>query len=246
MTNHTDQQGLPDSEQPINPFAASEAEERDVARQDSLQLNPWLAMMSDPRSTTRYLLDNDPTRYVLVLAILGAIGLHIMMMLPVFRGQRASTFIFAILHGGFIGVASLYLMGWIYGLVGRSLGGVGRALQCRTALAWSQVPTIWFLPVVTIVAVYCATQGADLMVLVEGDGVETQTHYELPKWLRGMMGLGVVVELWQVAILSQAMGEAHQMSSLRGFVAVFISGVLGTAVFIAYQLALLLPLFLLP
>lgn len=239
MTNRTDQQGLPDFEQPINPFQASSGlDEATQSTLDGKQLNPWFSMLSDPRTTVRQLVDTSPTRYVLLLAALGGISANLVasaISLVNVPSDRMIFLVVAALLGGCFGLASLYVMSWAFAIAGWSLGGVARALQCRTAMAWSQVPFCWLLPLFAGVAIYCALRGSDLLVLVEADGVNDEPYWDYPSWLRGALGLSVVASIWQIALLAQSLGEVHQFSSLRGLAIVFLAGILvGTVTIVGY------------
>jgi hypothetical protein len=157
--------------------------------------NLWLSTLSDPRATVRHLIDNDKSRHVLLLASLwGAANQLLFATLDSFKESttRGDLLLAAAGLGVAWGIAYLYVMGWLYGVAGRMLGGVGRAADCRTAIAWSFVPTLLFLPA------YVAFMWAP-----------RQAHFAL--------GLVAVCGLWQVLLLWQTIGESHRFSTLKGF-----------------------------
>ncbi len=114
-------------------------------------LNPWTAIWLQPRATLRRILDDDPTRTVLLLAALCGIARFLEQasvenlgdVLPWPRILVSAIFIGPV--GGIIGV---YLGALLLVWTGRLLGGAATMTQLRAVLAWSTVPLIWTLPLV--------------------------------------------------------------------------------------------------
>ena len=99
---------------------------------------PWLKIWTEPRGTIRAIVDTDPTRYVLLLAVIGGIAESL---------NRASTqdlgdtwpvvgiVLLALLLGSIGGILSLYISGAIFRWTGSLLGGQASSEQVRSALA---------------------------------------------------------------------------------------------------------------
>ena len=111
-------------------------------------LNPWFTIWTRPRATMRSVLDTDPRRMVLVLAMLAGFAQaldkaslrHVGDRLPV-----PAIFLIAALAGSVIGILTLYLSGALLTWTGKWLNGKATPQHARAAVAWSNVPLIWAL-----------------------------------------------------------------------------------------------------
>lgn len=222
----------------VSPVAAAErGYGQDYLTHSEGHLNPWISMWMKPRATVRQQLETNPTQYVLLLAALGGIGSNLDQTFDLADklGSMLAAFVVAVIAGAIGGLIWLYLGGWLTGAVGRSLGGVAKAAEMRTALAWSNIPSIWLLPIGLLFTLYMAIGGAEAMadaIVVEGgEGLRAVSPFA---WLLAFAG--IVIGIWQLVITSQATGEAHQFSSLRGFGTLLLSGLvlLGIGFVIAF------------
>ncbi|WP_442483634.1 Yip1 family protein [Aeoliella sp. SH292] len=249
MENSTDELGFPKRQDDFaaqNPFVsplAVESREHGYVTRSGEPLYPWVSMWTKPRETVRQQLDNDPTRNVLLLGVLtgvaGQAGNNVMAMAPEL-GQRVATLVALVLVGAIFGVIWLYVSAWLVGVAGRLLGGVARALECRTALAWSTVPGLWMAPLNALIGIHYLTTGP-AAILVQRPGGPPVTIWAqfaiMPPWTWVIMSLGMLVVLWQIVVASRAVGEAHQFSSLRGFGTLILTFFVVIALVIAVAIA---------
>ncbi len=236
MSDSLDRDGFPAPQDDFgvqNPFISPVAEARVEGHKTPVgePLNPWISMWTKPRATVRQQLDTDPAQYVLLLAILGGIsGVYDDVDFDSeILAERIGLFVGAAIGGAIFGIIWLYLSAWLTGIAGRSIGGVGNAAQVRTALAWSNIPTVWLLPLNLGVALSVAVLGPER---VFGAIVQAQNDpaafdlFAMPTWFFALAALGVVVLLWQIVITCQAVGEAHEFSSWKGLGALMLSGLM--------------------
>lgn len=196
-------------------------------------LNPWFSMWLKPRQTVRQQLDTDPTKYIFLLAALGGISGNLDKIAEHSVGQdlpfRVGILAGVIVGGAIGGVIWLYLAGWLAGISGRRLGGVGDAADLRTALAWSQIPTVWLLPFSLAFAAAFIFFGAEAIygaMVADQDPAQDFSFSDLPVWMLLFAATAVVVGLWQIVITCQSVGEAHQISSGKGFLSLLIAGIM--------------------
>ena len=110
--------------------------------------NPWLTIWTAPRATMRRILDTDPTRRVLLLAMLGGFAQGLGRFSMKDGGDALSLpviFLVCAVMGPLFGLLSLYTGGALLFWSGRWIGGRAPAAHVRAALAWSNVPLIWAL-----------------------------------------------------------------------------------------------------
>ena len=107
--------------------------------------NPFLTIWTRPRATIRGIVNTDPRRYVVPLAMAGgivhmlerAVGRNAGDTLPL-----ATILLFLVLLGPLSGLIGLHLLGWSLGVTGRWIGGRATWEEVRSAVAWSNVPVI--------------------------------------------------------------------------------------------------------
>jgi len=175
-------------------------------------LNPWFTMWLHPRATTRQILDTDPARLVIVLAMFGGV------LNALDRASLKSLgddlpvpmiFALAIPVGMIGGLIALYLGGALIRWTGSRLGGQASAVQVRAALAWGHVPVYWagllWLP-------YLGFFG-DEIFMSEMPSVEAR-----PWLLLVLVNLAVLemgLGIWGLVTLVLAVAEAHRFSGWR-------------------------------
>lgn len=214
----------------VSPVAAAERRGgHGCVTQPEELLNPWVSMCLKPRATVRQQLETDPDKHVLLLAILGMGAAQISNGAPAMQADFAMRVLMlavVMVAGAVLGLIWLYLVAWVVSVVGRWLGGVATARNCRTALAWSFVPTIWMLPVNAFMGVYYLVKGPEAL-MIPPDGADVAQQFNVfanhPAWMLPIFALGAIVGLWQIVIFTCSVGEAHQFSSLRGFGTLLLS-----------------------
>jgi hypothetical protein len=207
-------------------------------------------MWTKPREVVRQQLDTEPQKHVLLIAILaGAAGqvANNMVAMPPEPALRLGALAGIVAFGAVSGVIWLYVGGWLMGMAGRWIGGVASAMECRTAMAWSMIPTLWMAPVNLVIGLYYVTEGADAIAPPRDGGVPANVGFFeiMPPWMVAIMGIGMIVGLWQLVISCMAVGEAHQFSGWRGLGTLLLSGIalmglmIGVAVLVGLVIAII-------
>jgi hypothetical protein len=197
-------------------------------------LKPFFSLWITPRQTIRRLVDTDPTRYVIGLAMLrGALGrLEIAWFSALSQRTQPSPLwpvgvAFKVLLGAIIGVIGLYVGAWLVGFFCRILGGVSSAIEMRAALAWSHVPGI----TAALVSIALVLSGAL-------DPPEFR-HSRLPVMTGStieLMLVNAVLIGWGIAVQLNCIGEVNRFSAWRalGAIVLMIASVAVLLLLIAY------------
>jgi len=185
---------------------------------DSLRL--LFALWIAPRETIRRLVDTDPTRYVIGLAMLrGALGrLEIAWFSALSQRTPLSPLwplgvAFRVVLGAIVGVIGLYVGSWLLGIFCRILGGLSSAIEMRAALAWSHVPGI------TAAAVSIA------LVLFDTINPPEFKHGRLPEMTGStieLMLINLVLVGWGVVVQLNCIGEVNRFSAWRALGAILL------------------------
>jgi hypothetical protein len=183
-------------------------------------LRPLFALWIAPRETIRRLVDTDPTRYVIGLAMLrGALG---RLEIAWFSALSQRTPLgplwplgvaFGVVLGAMVGVIGLYVGAWLVGIFCRILGGISSAIEMRAALAWSHVPGI------TAAAVSIA------LVLFGAIDPPEFKHSRLPVMTGStieLMLVNVVLIGWGVVVQLNCIGEVNRFSAWRALGAILL------------------------
>jgi hypothetical protein len=176
---------------------------------------PLQSIWLSPRETVRTLVAGDPTRGVIVLA--WTVGLAWFLSAMAAKADDRFPLAFAIplaivvgplLNFGLIFVAALLTTG-----TGRVLGGVGKAVELRAALAWAQAPMLLFLA----------------LWLVPAFGPH---RWRFPA---SLVELGVL--LWSEAVAVVLVAEVHRFSIFRSIVAIFLAWAIKLALIVGLLVA---------
>lgn len=106
-------------------------------------INPWLTIWYKPKVTMRYILDNYPRRLVHTLAILGAFT-YIAGSSNFLWYTWWATLILWVLLSILTGLVTLYIFGGILKWTGSWLKGAAGMQEIMSAIAWAQIPVIYF------------------------------------------------------------------------------------------------------
>lgn len=119
--------------------------------------SPWLTVWLSPRRTIERLVAARPTYFVWLLAILGTFASLYSQSSVIYGVSYLLNWqlvLSILVFGALIGLAWLYLAGFMLSWIGRLLGGQASALHMRTVFAWSTLPTILgFVVIVTVGAI---------------------------------------------------------------------------------------------
>ena len=166
---------------------------------------------SSPRATIRNIVDTNPKKYVIVLAMLAGIGQTLNREYSLTLGDSlplVSILLLGILLGPLVGIITLYLGGALFRWTGSRLGGKATAPEVRAAIAWSSVPTI----VATLLYI------PELAVFGEELFTSELTMTTNPALMVALLGFGIIeifVTIWALVIFLKCLAEVHRFSAWR-------------------------------
>ena len=194
---------------------------REARLRKGREVNPFTDIWLRTRETVRFVIDHKSAKFIILLIVLtgfasGLIGL---------MGNRnadmsPSGAVFQALITGPIGSVIGYFIGAaILTLVGRLFKGTATYQEMFKALPTAQIPQIWLLPVLIIWAFASPETFFSDRTDVTGDPVVS------------IMSLVMaVVSVWTFVIVCKAVGEAHRVTSWKGFFIVVLPGVIITII----------------
>ncbi|PTM54783.1 Yip1 family protein [Desmospora activa] len=178
--------------------------------------NPWVSIWLRPSDTIREVLD-QPMKWPLILVLLSGI----VTMLDYLSNRSWGDFspiilllLGAIVIGPIAGLVGWFIGGGIFYGMARLFGGVGDFHETLKAVSWSLIPivvkgTLW-LPLLLIYGREMFTSDTPVMA----------SSFVLTILFLFISLLDLVVMVWQVVILSHAIGEVHAFSAWKGFASV--------------------------
>lgn len=192
-------------------------------------LNPWFSIWIKPRATMRWILDTEPRRMVLPLAALGGVSQGLQAATPRILADFPIVTIVGlkVAVGAIGGVLGVYLGGFLIRLTGRWLGGSGDSVGVRSALAWSQIPTIWSI---LLILPLLAAFGAEAFRLDPSSMGDTPGVW---LFMLPYIVVQIVVGIWGLVITLKCVGEVHGLSAwhaLGALVVAFLLVVLAAVV----------------
>lgn len=183
------------------------------------EINPFTGIWLRTRETVRFVIERKSAKFIILLIVLTGFASGLIGFMNTRSADREPwAAILQALITGPIGSAFGYFIGAaILILVGRMFKGTANYPEMFKALVTAQIPQIWLLPLLIIWALASPeTFFADRMD-VEGDPIVVIMSI--------VMG---IVSVWTFVIVCKAVGEAHGVSSWKGFFIVLIPGVIIT------------------
>lgn len=209
--------------------------------------------MFRPRQTIRRIIDSDPdwfVRTLFLLAIVSAIvkdfdlqGFDELTAMP--PSLLAINIVAGVVLGILFMLLAYYILSWSATLVGTWLGGTGTFREVRAAIAWGLAPLVWALiyrvPAMVIVLITHDELGPPQLLIDDGriewrEG--TFGAFDLT-WFLLLILLDFAVLLWYLLVASRTLGEAHRVSSWKGFgtlvlAFIFPIAAIGTLAFVTW------------
>ncbi|RAZ66991.1 Yip1 family protein [Planococcus maitriensis] len=182
-------------------------------------LNPFTDIWLRTRETVRFVIERKSFKFIILLIVLtgfasGLIG----MMNERSSDMPAWAAILQALVTGPIGSAFGYFLGAaILVLVGRLFKGTASYQEMFKALATARIPQIWLLPLLIIWVLASPETFLADRTDVEGNPIVVVMSIVM-----------AVVSIWTFIIVCKAVGEAHRVSSWKGFFIVVLPGIIIT------------------
>ena len=175
-------------------------------------LTPYLTIWTKPRSTIRQILDFNPEKHVLLLAMLSGIYRFIDRASGQSLGDNmslTSLLLLCVIGGGIVGIISLYIGGEFFRWVGSWLGGKATAQDVRAAIAWSSVPDLILL------AIYIP-----IIMIFGRNWFISSTEWMSPVFafvvFATIATIGFILFIWRFVLFVKCLAEAHQFSGWKG------------------------------
>lgn len=159
------------------------------------RINPWLSMWIHPRKTMRYILDHYPKRWIHTLAIAGAFT-HVASSANFYWETWWASLLFWLFLSVLAGLITLYVFGGLIKWTGNWLKGKGRFQDVLSAIAWAQIPVIYFFII-------------DQAILVAMGGVSSNLLYA---------SLRFVFAIWGFVVFLCCLQEAQNFSFFRSLI----------------------------
>lgn len=136
-----------------NPYSTPQSEVEDVTHFDCAIVEepleeikrPWLSIWTRPRATIRYLVATQPTRYVLLLALISGLSQNLNGIdeRHISLGFTATQLmLICAVAAPITGWIGLYLFAAVLGWTGTWIGGRARPVDLRCAIAWAGIASI--------------------------------------------------------------------------------------------------------
>ncbi|MGX7594286.1 Yip1 family protein [Planococcus plakortidis] len=184
-------------------------------------LNPFTDIWLRTRETVRFVIEQKSFKFIILLIVLTGFASGLIGMMNERSSEMAPwAAILQALVTGPIGSAFGYFLGAaVLVLVGRLFKGTATYQDMFKALATAQIPQIWLLPLLIIWLLASPDTFLADRTDVEGSPIVTIMSIVM-----------AVVSIWTFIIVCKAVGEAHQVSSWKGFFIVVLPGILITII----------------
>jgi Yip1 domain len=188
---------------------------------------PYFTIWTEPRATIRRIVDIDPRRSVIILAMLAPVLTTLeRQWIGVMSGGKTAPWwpfqvALEVVGAAIFGILALYVNSGLVTWAGRAIGGVGRAIEMRAAIAWSEIPTI-------------TAAGASIIALLLGLLTPPEVGINgLPKMGEPLIKLGgvhFVLGVWGFVLSVKCISEVHKFSAWRALLAVLIVAAIALAI----------------
>jgi len=214
-------------------------------------INPWIGIITQPRATTRYILDSGKYNniwaiYALIFVMMIPTMILSMLMqspgqdLPsgmdqaYYKGMMVGMVIFMLILGYPIGMAVLYFYSYLFKVVGGWLDGVGTWSDLRIAFTWSYVASM-YLNILMIVP-----YGLIAYYNYTTDSVDPARQIVMSLVV---MAISFPVTVIYLIISSKCIGEAHRFSAWKGLGTILLSGIILTAILVGIVIGIVILIF---
>jgi hypothetical protein len=209
---------------------------RSYAEQDRIESgNPWGLVWLRPRAAVRIVLERGGSGHVLPLVALNGVVASLYEAGATGRGEEVALggiLAAAIIAGPLWALIGFFVTSFFTGVVGRMLGGVARAREVRSALAFALVVSIaWGSLEVPAILLAGQERFMEETPVVDASAALTWS-------LAVLDGLMLGGFLWAIVASVLAVAEAHRFEGGKGLVALAVGSVLFLALVFLPLLAL--------
>lgn len=197
--------------------------------------SPLLSIWLKPRETIRRIVETNPTKYVIPLAMLAGIGQSLDRASSRSTGDAipiVAILALASIAGSIGGLLMLYVGGAIYRWASGRLGGQASPEEIRAALAWSNVPIIAALPL-TFLQAFLLGSGMVTSVTAAWDSDPL-----LARFILGSSIVELVAAIWTFVLLLQTLSEVQRFSVWRALVSMLLLFVVSLVPIMSYAVVL--------
>ncbi len=189
---------------------------------DHVEGNPWLTMWTRPRGTIRMIVDTDPSRSVILLAVIYGISSTLSRSMQKDTGDvlpLPALLGLAFIGGSIGGIIGNWICGALVRWTGSWLGGVATLDECRAAIAWGSVPHAVNLGLMLV------------LLLVFGQDLFRSTGLDDVGMGKGVLLIAVgltqvTLGIWSAVLNVKAVAEVHRFSAWKGLGAFLLVGLL--------------------
>ncbi len=180
---------------------ATEVQKTEIPQE---RLGPWFTMLTKPRAAIQQIIETNPQKRVFLLASLWGIG-HVI--LGNIKFESLAAFLkgigITVVLGSIIGIAGLYLSGWLVQKIGKILKGQGTPESVRAALAWSAIPYLWGMLLLVPLGI--------LMV-------------SLMKSLVPVAFITTFIAVWSLVVVCKSVGQVQGFSAWKALLNLLVPG----------------------
>ena len=179
----------------------------EAVRTEGQSPNPFVSIWTRPRETVRRLVDEDPARDVVILAILGGVAQVVLEIIVADPAQRASltlgqAVVAAGIMGPTVGLLTVYVGAALTAWSGRWIGGHATMQELRTAFGYANVPVIaGVIPLLILAALIGGLPTGDSSPAVYGI----------------LILLALVFRIWAFVLLLKGIGELQGFSAWKAW-----------------------------
>ena len=182
------------------------------------RITPYFTIWTEPRATIRRIVETNPERNVILLAALAPVlAVLEREWMRAVQGHVPQWWtiqvLFEVIFAAMFGIGFLYIGAMLISSVARMLGGVGTALETRTAMAWARIPAITATAAVIVALLAGAMTPPEI-------GINGLPKLTPPAFELG--GVHFVLGLWGFVVGLKCIGEVHRFSAWRALLAELI------------------------
>lgn len=200
----------------------AEKNENDMGEQQE-KLNPWITIWTKPRKTMRYIINDNPEKYIKLLAVISGITKFLDKASFKNIGDKMPMFgilLLAVFVGSISGLILLYINAALLKWTGKWIGGKGSIEHIRAAVAWGSIPFI----MVSIIWIPELILFGKEMFTTSMPNMESSLFLITIFLVFGVIEFIVVV--WDFFIMCKCLGEVQGFSAWKGFANYLLVGLI--------------------